>query len=448
MNDIIENRHHHLSVVGLLSIGYIITIIIGTILLLLPIASSEHIKWYDALFTATSATCVTGLIPFPSTTWSLFGQIVIICLIQIGGIGFMTIISLLFMLFKKRIGIYNRTVLMQSAGGYTISGVTQLIKRILIVTFITEGIGSIILAIRFSKDMELGKAIYYGIFHSVSAFCNAGFDIFGISLMNYKSDYIVLITIMLLIIFGGLGFVVWSDLFEHGFKFKKYELHSKIVLVYNGLLIIIPAILFFIFEFTNLGNMGKFTDMSFMDKVINSLFLSVSPRTAGFNSLPLEDLTSSGKLLTIVLMFIGGSPGSTAGGVKVTTIVIVIANLIASARGNKDVVLFKRKINNNIIKQSSALVLAYLIISIIATLLICAVERNEPLEKVIFEVVSGIGTVGLTLGLSATCTIFTKLILTFLMYIGRLGAFSLFDLIFRTNDKEHLEKPEGKVLVG
>lgn len=448
MKENLNNKHHHLSVVGLLSIGYIITIIIGTILLLLPIASSEKIKWYDALFTATSATCVTGLIPFPSTTWSTFGQIVIICLIQIGGLGFMTIISLIFMLLKKRIGIYNRTVLMQSAGGYTISGVTQLIKRIIIVTFITEGIGSIVLALRFSKDMEIGKAIYYGIFHSVSAFCNAGFDIFGVSLINYKSDYIVLITIMLLIMFGGLGFIVWSDLFEHGFKFKKYELHSKIVLVFNGLLIIIPAILFYIFEFTNLGNAGKFTDLTFSEKILNALFLSVSPRTAGFNSLPLEDLTSSGKLLTIVLMFIGGSPGSTAGGVKVTTIVIVIANLVALAKGNKEVVLFKRKINNNIIKQSSALVLAYLIISIIASLLICAVEINEPLEKVIFEVISGIGTVGLTLGLSGTCTIFTKLILTFLMYIGRLGAFSLFDLIFRTNDKEHLEKPEGKVLVG
>ena len=357
----------------------------------------------------------------------------------------MTIISLLFILFKKRIGIYNRMVLMQSAGGYTISGVTDLIKRVIIITFSIEGLGSLILSIRFSQDMEIGKAIYYGVFHSISAFCNAGFDIFGNSLIAYKSDYIVLGTIMFLIIMGGLGFIVWSDIIDHGFKFKKYELHSKIVLVFNGLLIMIPAILFFIFEFTNLGNAGKFIDLQLSDKILNALFLSVSPRTAGFNSLPLEELTSSGKLLTIVLMFIGGSPGSTAGGVKVTTIVIVIANAITLAKGNKEVVLFKRKINNNIIKQSSALVLAYLLIS---TMFICAVEISEPLEKVLFEVVSGIGTVGLSLGLSGTCTIFTKLLLTFLMYIGRLGAFSLFDLIFKTNNKVLLEKPEGKVLVG
>ena len=441
-------KNQHLSVIGLLSLGYIITIIIGSILLLLPCASKESVKWYDALFTATSATCVTGLVPFPSTNWTMFGQIVILCLIQIGGLGFMTIISLLFILFKKRIGIYNRMVLMQSAGGYTISGVTDLIKRVIIITFSIEGLGSLILSIRFSQDMEIGKAIYYGVFHSISAFCNAGFDIFGNSLIAYKSDYIVLGTIMFLIIMGGLGFIVWSDIIDHGFKFKKYELHSKIVLVFNGLLIMIPAILFFIFEFTNLGNAGKFIDLQLSDKILNALFLSVSPRTAGFNSLPLEELTSSGKLLTIVLMFIGGSPGSTAGGVKVTTIVIVIANAITLAKGNKEVVLFKRKINNNIIKQSSALVLAYLLISISATMFICAVEISESLEKVLFEVVSGIGTVGLSLGLSGTCTIFTKLLLTFLMYIGRLGAFSLFDLIFKTNNKVLLEKPEGKVLVG
>lgn len=248
--------------------------------------------------------------------------------------------------------------------------------------------------------------------------------------------------------FGGLGFVVWSDFFDHGLKFKKYELHSKIVLVFNGIIILVPAIFYFIFEFTNFGNAGKFTYLPFNEKILNALFLSVSPRTAGFNSLDLNNLTSSGKLLTMVLMFIGGSTGSTAGGVKVTTIVVVIANLVSLARGKDKIVLFKRRVNNNIVKQSSALVLAYLIITIISTLVICAIEPNVMFESVLFEVISGIGTVGLSLGLSSYACVATKLILTFLMYVGRLGAFSLFDLLLKKSENIYLEKPEGKVLVG
>ena len=403
-------KKHHLSIVGILFLGYFITILIGTILLLLPISKNitEKIEWYDAMFAATSATCVTGLIPFPTTNWSTFGQIVLLVLIQIGGLGFMTIISLILMMFKKNIGIYHRTVLMQSAGSYSISGVTNLIKRIILLTLFCEIVGAIILSLRFSSDMEIGKAIYFGIFHSVSAFCNAGFDLFGVSLINYQSDWIVLSTIMLLIIFGGLGF----------------------------------------FEFTNFGNAGKFTYLPFNEKILNALFLSVSPRTAGFNSLDLNNLTSSGKLLTMVLMFIGGSTGSTAGGVKVTTIVVVIANLVSLARGKDKIVLFKRRVNNNIVKQSSALVLAYLIITIISTLVICAIEPNVMFESVLFEVISGIGTVGLSLGLSSYACVATKLILTFLMYVGRLGAFSLFDLLLKKSENIYLEKPEGKVLVG
>lgn len=443
-------KRHHLSIVGILFLGYLIAILIGTILLLLPVSKNidGKIAWYDAMFAATSATCVTGLIPFPTTCWSTFGQVVLLVLIQIGGLGFMTIISLILMIFKKNIGIYHRTVLMQSAGSYSISGVTNLIKRIIIITFFTEGLGALILSIRFSQDMQIGKAIYFGVFHSVSAFCNAGFDLFGTSLVNYQGDWIVLSTIMLLIIVGGLGFIVWSDFFDHGFKFKKYELHSKIVLLFNAIIILVPAILFFIFEFTSVGNAGKFTDLPFNQKVLNALFLSVSPRTAGFNSLDLNNLTSSGKLLTMVLMFIGGSTGSTAGGVKVTTIVIVIANLVALAQGKEKIVLFKRRVNNNIVKQASALVLAYLIIIILATLIICAIEPNAMFESVLFEVISGIGTVGLSLGLSGSASIATKLILTFLMYVGRLGAFSLFDLLLKKSDNIYLEKPEGKVLVG
>ncbi|MDD7735350.1 MAG: potassium transporter TrkG [Bacilli bacterium] len=446
-------KKRKITPVRLISLGYLITILIGTLLLFLPITSKsgKFTNIIDALFTSTSATCVTGLVPFDTFShWNIFGQIVILILIQIGGIGFMTIITLFFMMFKKNIGIFNRTVLMQSAGSYNISEVGALIKRIIKCTILCEGIGTIILTFCFMKDMNFAKALYYGIFHSVSAFCNAGFDIFGAaggSLTDYYSSPLVLITIMILIVIGGLGFIVWSDIIDSKFKISKLQLHTKIVLVFNSLLIIFPAILFFVFEFTGVGQKGSFQEFSLADKIFNSLFLSISPRTAGFNSVNLNELTSSGKLLTIILMFIGGNSGSTAGGVKVTTFIVVMANLISSAKGKKDVVMFKRKISTQIIKQSSSLIIAYLVLILVATLTISAVESCS-LEEVLFETVSALGTVGLSLGLSATGSVFTKIILIFLMYSGRLGALTLFSLFIVDRNDKIIDEPKGKILVG
>lgn len=441
-----------MSVAHFLSLGYIITILIGTFLLMLPIASKTNsmTNFTDSLFTATSATCVTGLIPFQTFGhWTIFGQIIIIILIQIGGLGFMTIITLVFMFFKKNIGLYNRTILMQSAGSYNISGVTILMKRILIGTLIFEGLGAIILTLCFWKDMG-AMAIYYGIFHSISAFCNAGFDLFHStngSLTEYYNNPVVLITIMLLIIIGGLGFIVWSDIIDKRFKFKNYHLHTKIVLVWNAILIVIPAILFFIFEFTMLGQDGHYCNYTIGEKILNSFFLSVSPRTAGFNSINLNELTSSGFLLTIVLMFIGGNSGSTAGGLKVTTFVVIIMNLLSSVQGKEDCVMFKRKISNTIIKQASSLFLAYLGLAVIATLLISSFE-NFAIQDIMFEVVSALGTVGLSIGISGEACIMTKVILILLMYAGRIGALTLFDALIKNQKDLVLKKPEGKIMVG
>lgn len=446
-------KNKKISPVRLLSIGYVVTIIIGTILLMLPFASKENSSTtlIDALFTATSATCVTGLIPFDTFMhWTIFGQIVILVLIQIGGLGFMTIITLVFMFLKKNISLYNRTVLMQSAGSYNISEVTMLMKRIFIGTLIFEGIGAIILSLIFSKEMSIGKAIYYGVFHSVSAFCNAGFDIIGSatgSLTDFYSNPILLITIMLLIIIGGLGFIVWSDLLDSKFKFKKMQLHSKIVLVWSSVLIIVPAILFFIFEFTSFGQQGHFQNFTFGEKILNSFFLSVSPRTAGFNSIDLNELTSSGKLLTIVLMFIGGNSGSTAGGLKVTTFIIIIASLVSSARGNDKVILFKREVPGTVVKQAGSLFIAYMSMVIIATLVISSLEEFT-FEQVLFEVVSAVGTVGLTLGVSGAAGVATKVILILLMYAGRLGALALFSVFIKEKNEHILGEPKGKVMVG
>ena len=445
-------KRRKLSAIHLLSLGYLVAILLGTILLLLPFASKEGvtISFLDALFTATSATCVTGLVTVDTFhSWSTFGQVVILILIQIGGLGFMTIITLIFMAFKRNIRLYNQTVLMQSAGTITISEVIPLMKKIIIGTLTFEGIGAILLTIFFYPDYG-SHAAFMGVFHSISAFCNAGFDIIGSktgSLTTYYNNYGVLLTLSGLIIIGGLGFIVWSDIWDKKFKFQKFNLHTKIVLVWNAIFILVPTLFFFIFEFTNIGRSGTFYEFSVPQKILNSLFLSISPRTAGFNALNLNELTGSGKLLTILLMFIGGNSGSTAGGIKVTTTVIVFANVIAMAKGKEDATVMKQTIPNKIIKQSSALLLSYLSITLIATIIISAAQPFT-LEETLFEVVSAIGTVGLTLGITSQASVLTKIILIILMYFGRLGAFTLFDLLFKDKTSEMLRKPEGKVLVG
>ena len=250
-----------------------------------------------------------------------------------------------------------------------------------------------------------------------------------------------------LIIIGGSGFIVWSDVIDSRFKWSKFQVHTKIVIVANGILILIPAILFFIFEFTRVGTNAAFANMPLLDKIVNALFMSVTPRTAGFNSVDLNSMTASGQLLTTVLMLIGGNSGSTAGGVKVTTIVVIFATLISSARGQENVVMFKRRINEKLIKQSLSLLVAYLLIIMTATLIIGSYE-NYSLMEILFEVVSAIGTVGLSLGVTGTCSIATKIIIIILMYIGRLGALTLFDLLLKDRNDTIVEKAEGKVLVG
>ena len=446
-------KNKKLSPIRLLSLGYLTSVLLGTLLLLLPFSAKDGqtTTFIDALFTATSATCVTGLIPYDTFThWTRFGQVVIIVLIQIGGLGFMTIISLFLTLIKRSIGLYNRTVLMQSAGSYNISEVTVLLKRIVVGTLLFEGIGAIVLTLEFLGEKTVGEAIFYGVFHSISAFCNAGFDVFGFaggSLTGFSSNYVVLITLMVLIMVGGSGFIVWSDLIDTKFKWKKFQLHTKIVIVYNLVLTLVPALIFFLVEFTTFGQKGNFINLPFGEKILNSFFLAVSPRTAGFNSVDLNELTSSGKLLTMILMFIGGNPGSTAGGVKVTTIVVVLANLVASAKNKEHVVIFKRRISNSIIRQASSLFLAYAVMVIASTVIITSFETFS-LEQVVFEVISAVGTVGLTLGVSAEAGVLTKLILAFLMYAGRLGALTLFGAIMQDKEKKTLIEPQGRLLVG
>ena len=435
--------------ITILFLGFFITVILGSILLCLPISSAtnEWTNYVDSLFVSISAGCVTGLTPFVTADhWSLFGQIVILVLIQIGGLGFMTFISMIMLLFKREFGLYNKSILMQSAGTFYFGSIKKLMKRIIIGTLIFESLGAIILSLVFTKDYgPIG--IYYGVFHAISSFCNAGFDVLGNSLVSYQGNYVVIVTISALIFIGGLGFFVWGDLLENKHHFSKYQLHTKIVLVANVLLILVSAALFFVFDFTNLGNEGMFSDMNVGEKILNSFFLAISPRTAGFNAVDLSQLSPAGKCLTIVLMFIGGNSGSTAGGLKVTTIIVIFANLFSRAREKKELSLFKQSIPNDIVTQSSALMNSYLVLGVISTIILTSIEPHS-FEECLFEVVSALGTVGLTLGITSTLTIASKIVLLCLMFIGRLGAFALFDFLLGESNKNSIQHPEGRIMVG
>lgn len=329
-----NNRKFRFSFEQIVVLGYFTIIMIGGILLSLPLASnsSTWTPYLNALFTATSATCVTGLVVYDTyQQWSLFGQTVILILIQIGGLGFMTIITIFSVYLKRNIGLHERKLLMQSTGSMEIGGIVRMVKRIVTGTFIFEGIGTLLLAIRFCPQMGLGDGLYSALFHAVSAFCNSGFDVMGrygafSSLSTYSNDYLVNLTIMTLIVTGGIGFIVWNDIIFHRHHLKKYQLHSKIALSATLILIVVGTFFFYVFE-----NQYSLSDLSVPDKILASLFQSITPRTAGFNTIDTGSLSESGHLLTILLMFIGGSPGSTAGGIKTTTFVVMVMGALASS---------------------------------------------------------------------------------------------------------------------
>ncbi|MFA6866160.1 MAG: TrkH family potassium uptake protein [Clostridia bacterium] len=434
----------------IIALGYLVVIALGSFLLALPFASKTGTwtPYINSLFTATSATCVTGLVVYDTFAhWTIFGQIVILLMIQIGGIGFMTVVTLFAIMIKRKIGIFERKVLMESAGTMRSSGVVRLIKRILIGTFIIELIGAILLMTRFIPQMGWGKGIYYAIFHSVSSFCNAGFDIMGFggefsSLTAYSSDLIVNITVMSLIILGGLGFIVWSDIIDTKGNIKKFQLHTKVVLVSTALLIVSSALLFFIFEKNNI-----LAGRSVKEKILVTLFSAITPRTAGFNTVNTAMLTDSSKLLTMVLMFIGGSSGSTAGGIKITTFVVIILGIIASTRNNSDIVIGKRRLEPSLVNKALAIFASYLVITLVGTIIICAIEPFG-LTASAFEVISAVGTVGLSTGITPYLSVVSKLVITITMFAGRVGVLNLVLAISEKRNNPPVKKPLDKILIG
>lgn len=435
----------------MIALGYFIIITIGTLLLLLPIANRNNLPpgFINALFTATSATCVTGLVVFDTyTQWSFFGQLVILLMIQVGGLGFMTTITMFSFLLRRKIGLKERGLLRESVNTMYIGGIVRLTKKILIGTLIFEGLGAILLSVRFIPKMGLAAGIYNGIFHSISAFCNAGFDIMGrfgkySSLTYFSDDVIVNLTIIVLIIVGGIGFFVWDDIVKNKHHFKKYQLHTKIVLFTTALLIIFGSISFYIFERANV-----LAEMTIGEKIIASVFGAVTPRTAGFNTVDIAALTPAGKLLTMVLMFIGGSPGSTAGGIKTTTLAVILISLWSSLLNTKSDNVFGRRLEENALKRATAVVTVNTILILSAAFLISATNLTLLLDDVLFEVLSAIGTVGLSTGITSSLNTFAKIIIILMMYCGRVGSLSFALLFTEHRIPSALQNPVEKINIG
>jgi trk system potassium uptake protein TrkH len=442
--------NYSLTYPKIVAIGFALLILFGSALLMLPISSKTNsVSYIDALFTAASATCITGLVPFDTfSTWSVFGQIVIICLIQIGGLGFITILLLLVQLLKKRMSLKQKMLLKESIGSISLGNVKELIKDVVIFTASCEGAGTLILMTRFIPLAGLRRGIYMSIFTSISAFCNAGFDLMGMvspssSLTTINNDYVVIITISLLVIFGGLGFFVWEDIRHNKFNKSKYSVHTKLVLITTAILLLGGAVLFFLFEYNN-----TFAQMNLANKLLNAFFCSVTPRTAGFNSVDVASMTPQSKMLTIILMLIGGSSGSTAGGIKTTTVAVLVLCVVASMRNKNEISVFDRRITLDTVKKAVSVLMINLIEIFIAVILISFIQNEFTLTDIIFECTSAIGTVGITTGITPLLNSASQIIIILLMYIGRLTSL-IFALSFvSTKPKTTTQKPKGNIMVG
>ncbi len=440
----------HISATRLIALSFLIVILSGSILLCLPCSSKsgEWTGFTDAFFTATSATCVTGLVVFDTFShWSLFGQLIILLMIQIGGIGLMTIIIMLFIFLKRKISLHERLLLMQSAGTVRISGMVKLVKRIVKGTLICEGVGALFLAVRFIPQMGLLTGSYYAVFHSVSAFCNAGFDLMGrfehfSSLTAYEQDPVVNITIMLLIIVGGIGFLVWDEIVRYGVHFGKYSLHAKIVLSTTAFLVLSGTIGFFIFEYH-----GNLEELSLSNKLLSSAFMSVTTRTAGFNTMDTATLSESGSLLSMILMFIGGSPGSTAGGIKTSTLAVVFFATVSMSKGRNEITLFKRSLRADMVKHAAVIIIIYLSGILFATMIICHVEPYS-ITDILFETISAAATVGLSRGLTPSLSTLSHMILAFLMFAGRIGGLSMMLVFGEQKQQPPLSRPTEPIIIG
>lgn len=426
--------------------GFLAIILIGALLLMLPVSSKAGITtpFNEALFTSTSAVCVTGLVVQDTATyWSWFGQGIILVLIQIGGLGVITIAVSFALLSGRKISLMQRSVMQEAISAPKVGGIVRLTGFILKGTFLVEFTAAFIMMPVFVKDFG-AKGIWMAIFHSISAFCNAGFDLMGTenvkyaSLTSYISHPLINITIMLLIIIGGIGFLTWEDILKNKYRIKNYRMQTKVILTTSLLLILFPAFFFF---FRN------FADMPMQERIFSSLFQAVTPRTAGFNTADLTMMTEDGLGIVIALMLVGGSPGSTAGGMKTTTLAVLIANTLACFRRKEDAQMFGRRIENSTVKNAATIFMMYIVLFFGGAIVISAVE-DLSFSTCLFETASAIGTVGLTLGITQGLGVISQIILMILMFLGRVGGLTLIYAALSGSCKKISKLPQEKMTVG
>ena len=441
-----RKKHRHITSFQVIILGFLSMILLGSVLLMLPFATNDGkgAEFSDALFTATSAVCVTGLITHDTATyWSLFGQSVILIMIQIGGMGIVTVAVAVAVFSGRKIGLMQRSTMQEAVSAHHVGGIVRLTKFILKTTVCIELAGAILLFPSFYRDFGIPKGIWYSVFHSVSAFCNAGFDLIGIkeqfsSLTSYSSDPLVNFTIISLIIIGGIGFLTWEDIKINKFRFRKYRLQSKVILSVTGILIIFPFLYFFFFEYS---------EFKLSERILSSLFQSITPRTAGFNTTDLTAFSEAGQMLVISLMIIGGSPGSTAGGMKTTTIAVLISSAFSVFKRNEHANLYKRRIPDEVVRNAATIFIMYVILFIGCGTIISRIE-SLPLMPCLFETASAIGTVGLSLGITPQLGIISQLLLIILMFFGRVGGLTLIFAATTVSGKKGSIYPQEKITVG
>ncbi|GIW49328.1 MAG: potassium uptake protein, TrkH family [Caloramator sp.] len=443
-------KFYRFQPVQVLALGFAAVILLGAILLSLPISSRDGnpTNFIDALFTATSAVCVTGLVTVDTGThYSLFGQLIILLLIQTGGLGFMTFATLIALILGKKISLRERLIMQEAYNTFNIQGVVKLALYVMGITFSIELIGALILSTQFVPQYGLLKGLYFGLFHSVSSFCNAGFDLIGNfqSLTPYVDNTVVNLTVMSLVVIGGIGFAVLTEVINYR-KTKRLSLHAKVVLSATAFLIISGAIAFFLLEYTNPKTLGN---LNIKGKILASLFASVTPRTAGFNTISTSDMTTAGKFLTIVLMFIGASPGSTGGGIKTSTAFLLFMTVVAVVQGKEDTEIYQKRINKSYVYRALAIALISFTIVTFVTMVLSIVQHGDFIEY-LYEATSAFATVGLTLGLTTRLTLIGKIIIIITMYIGRVGPLTITMAIAHKQQTTTnlIRYPEDKILIG
>ena len=441
----------NLSQSQLIALGFITVILIGTMFLMLPVASrsGQSTDILTALFTAVSSCCVTGLVLVDTAThWSLFGQFVIIVLIQIGGLGFVSIGVLFSIILRKKVSLKVRGLIKESTNSMSIGGVVKLTEKILFITFICEAVGAVLLSFRFIPEFGVLKGVWFSIFHSISAFCNAGFDLMGRkygaynSLSGYSSDFLINTVIMLLILIGGIGFIVWDDVTRHKLRFGKYRLHSKIVLFASVLLFVIPSMLFFITEHDTV-----LKDTSPAHSFLISTFSDVTARTAGFNTVDFKLFTDAGKMIFIIIMFIGAGSGSTAGGIKMTTFFILLAQVRANVFNKKVTEVFNRTISNETVVRAATISTINISLILLSSIIINYIDKINMLD-LLFEVTSAVSTVGVTTGITRNLHTISKCILIVLMYLGRVGGLSFALSLTHNKNQGKLRNPVEDISIG